>query len=248
MAAAKTTGKRQTRPKTSEQDLVDDGRRVLAAAKKSASAFAKADANRKQKRISAAFLTGYAKTIDEANRARGAKTRTALSMVTATDLEVVRRKNVMDRFIAIRGDISTTYPENRPLSRAFGVGANVSLKSTPGLLTAATDVIEAFQDPEHRKLAVDAGVNAARISDLQRAHDELAAADTEQNLRLGTRKAQTKSKDALLRELKKTTAYVRKVAAIVLREDKAKLALFSPTIARRATKKRAVAGATKPPV
>ena len=246
MAGSKTTTKGPTRPKTSEQDAVDDGRRVLAAAKKCASGFAKADAGRKQKRITAAFLTGYAAMIYDANRARGAKTRTASSMLMATNTEVAHRKIVMGVFTGIRGDITTTYPDNRPLGRAFGVGFKATLKSTPSLLTAATNVIEAFEDPANRKLAIDAGVTAARIAQLKRAHDALASADTEQNVRLGARKGQTQSKDTLLRELRKMTAYVRKVAGLVFRQDKAKLALFLPTIARHTSKKRPSGAPAKP--
>jgi hypothetical protein len=236
----------KTRPMDSVADIAADARQMLARARAHAKAFAKADAGRKKKLLDAAWMRGFEDAIRGLEKAVAAQTTGKGVVVVATSAEVKLRAQLFDALATIRDDIKLSYPDDRALGRAFGVGQRVTAKLTGPLLTAAAAIEDAYAGP-HKRTAADAGITPARVAMVAKLRIALAKADTDQNERLSARKGATVAKNEVLDRVRKGAAHVRTVAKHVFRGDKKALAEFTSTLPRRNAKKRTMSAAVQSP-
>ncbi len=227
-----------TKPMQKEQDIIADGRHVLARTKEHLAALKKADAERKAKLLSDSFLKTYESNLSSAEKAIGGLAVRKESVKSATRTEEQLRAELFDALTEIRDEVKLAHTEDQAIGRSFGVGTKLKQGSTPDLLAAAGAVIVAYDDAALRRAASEAGVTPARIKALASLRDALAGADTVQNTRLSARKGTRIDKEKLLRELKNGTAHIRKVAKLVFRKQPEIVAQFATTITRRTPKKR----------
>jgi hypothetical protein len=169
-----------------------------------------------------------------------------LKATTAT--EHANAKSLAEAVRAIRDDIATSYPDDAPIAHMFGVGAAIDPKKTGAIVQLAGEIASAFGSPEWNARAVAAGVTQARIDELTSLRAALSGADVSQQGLFATNVDGTVEKDALLKAVSASTAYARKVAAVVLKGNASALAAFVPARARapkRVTKRVAEARAAK---
>jgi hypothetical protein len=225
--------------------ILADARHVLLGAQKNASKLRAADRGRSAKLFAGgfdSFVSNLASSIRTTERSVGAQAVSAKGVKAATATEKGGRDALFVALVTIRDDIALSYPSDKALAEAFGVGARIARHSTPKLLAVASTVLEAYAQPVHRKAAAAAGVTPARMRQCARLRDTLASADASQNAQLSVRKGSTAGKRDALSAIARDVAHLRKVAKHVLRGDALALAAFASTRPRRVTKKRA-----KPP-
>ena len=129
----------------------------------------------------------------------------------------VRRSDVTGRFSMTglmdeRGavkvdDVAEVFPDDVPLKRAYGTGAALSANSSNQLLKAANDVISAFA--ESGKKVAAAGVNARRITALEKLRDTLSAADSGQREAAAQKKGATADGATLRKSIDKRVSLLR---------------------------------------
>lgn len=232
----KTVG---TKASQTDTDVLADGRRVAAAARKHWDEFKQADAGKKIKLLPPEDLATFEKNIELADKAHGGQAKAKISKAAATKAEEDLRVRMYKALDGIRGDVGLAYENDKALGKSFGVGGNFSATSTPKLLAAGGLVLASYEDAAMQKAAQDAGVTQKRIDELVKLRTLLTSADTTQNTTLTDSKGKTVSKRAFFGEIKKTTARFRRVARHVLRDKPVKLADFASTLPRRTPKKRA---------
>jgi len=140
------------------------------------------------------------------------------------------------------GGVDPSYPDDKGIGRAFGVGAGIDAKKTGALMQLAGQLTEAFASKEWNARATAAGVTQARIDAVTAQRSSLSGADVSQQGLFATNVDGTVQKDALLKAVSGSTTYARKVAGVVLKGNATALASFVPARARAAKKgaKRAV--------
>jgi hypothetical protein len=148
----------------------------------------------------------------------------------------------------IRDDITTSYPGDKGIGEAFGLGAKIDPKKTGALLQLAGQLAGSFASREWNARAVAAGVTQTRIDTMSALRASLSGADVSQQGLFATNVDGTVQKDALIKAVSGSTAYARKVAGAVLKGNATALASFVPARARAARRdkkgKAAGAGAT----
>ena len=142
-----------TRPKNKSEDIVADGRQVLARYRQHRAAFEEADRNRKAKLLGPALISKIEKALVAAERAIGTQQVLAHVVATTTRQEEALRAEVFEQLSNIRAEVKLAYPNDRGIARAFGVGKKIAPRSTPGLLEAASAVIESFAESTFRTAA-----------------------------------------------------------------------------------------------
>lgn len=227
-----------TKPKQTEQDILADARHLLERATARLSEFLAASKGRKTPYLDKAFLAGMRQQIDDVEKAIGGQVSKQSAVEAATESEVEARTAVAEALVDIRDDIKLEHGRASAMARAFGVGARISDRQTASLLKAADTIIGSFKD--HKAEAIDAGVTAARIAEVQKLRNRLAAADTTQRSHQSTKRGDTLTKAAAVARLKKTNTRVRAVATRVFRHNAKVLAEFRSTAPRRTPKKKPV--------
>lgn len=151
--------------------------------------------------VNAAFITAL-----KADVAALAKTKKR-STVDATAKEAAARAPLRAELQAIRDDVAEVFPDDVPLKRAYGTGAALSANSSNQLLKAANDVISAFA--QSGKKVAAAGLNARRITALEKLRDTLSAADTGQREAAAQKKGATADGTTLRKSIDKRVSLLR---------------------------------------
>jgi hypothetical protein len=235
-----------TRPSQTAQDILNDARDVLKAARANLAGFQAADKGKKVKSLDAALLTRLEKNITAGRAASGNVSAGKAAVRAATSSEVAARQKLYGLIIGIRDDIKLAYPADKSIGKAFGVGTKVRDHITKDLLDTADSIAASFGS-EFTKQAKDAGVTAARIAQLGKARDALDAADGAQATKIGARKGSAATKTSTLDAIKTDVARIRAVAKIVFKGKPTQLAAFTSRLSRHAVKKRAPKNASATP-
>jgi hypothetical protein len=233
-----------TRPKQTEQNIIADGRRVAAAVRRHIDLFTEADARREEKLLSSERLERFESYIEALDVASGNTITGSALMTQTTTTESEHRTVLYEALVDVRAEVKVAYKSNPAIGRVFGVGRALSSRSTPMLLKVGRAVLTSWQDQELRAAAERAGITAARIGEIAEQVVALGEADTAQNAALTQGRGRTLTKRQLLRVVRSETAYVREVAAVVLRRDPALLEEFASTLPRRVVQPRSAPKAT----
>lgn len=222
--------------------LLVDAKATAAAVKANLAAFVAADAGRAVKRIDASWLSRFTSMVAAAETAVDGRAVRLGELKAATSAERGSAQGLAESIRAIRDDIATSYPDDKGIGRAFGVGAGIDAKKTGALMQLAGQLTEAFASKEWNARATAAGVTQARIDAVTAQRSSLSGADVSQQGLFATNVDGTVQKDALLKAVSGSTTYARKVAGVVLKGNATALASFVPARARAAKKgaKRAV--------
>ena len=204
-----------TRPSSSEINIAQDARKVLADLKKALPAILRADkAKKKTGGVNAAFAKTFADTLAQHVAATKASSSSRTQAKSATGAEVKAREALSAELKSIRDDVAETLPDDIETQTAFGRGRNLEPKTTGTLIAAASDFEAAFET--HALAVKPAGVNAARIARLGKMREALSGADASQRGKLTSKQDDTGAKSKLLGTLKKMAAQARKRLAKVV--------------------------------
>ena len=227
-----------TRPKQTEQDIIADGKHVVGAARDHFAEIMAADMRRKNKLLTEARLTTFESSIANLERAVGGHAVIFSSLVGATALEGQQRSQLYNLIKDIRAEVKLGNSGITKVGRAYGVGVRLNARSTPAVLNVAQRILSAWEEPEYRQAALDAGVAEESIEELRRLTESLGGADTRQKMTRGTGIGQTGMKRQLLRTVRSETAYLRRVARLVFRNQPEVLAEFASALPRRTVQPR----------
>jgi hypothetical protein len=233
---APSSSKSSSRLTRDQASRLVDAKTVAAAVTKYLPLFEAADADRAVKRVGAGWLARYTSMMNAAETAVDGRAVRLGEQKAVTSAERADAVSLANELRAIRDDITTSYPGDEGIGRAFGLGGKIDQKKTGALLLAAGQVAQAFASKQWSARAVAAGVTQARIDALAAARAALSGADVSQQGLFATNVDGTVQKDALLKAVNASTAYARKVAAVVLKGNAAALAAFAPARARVAKK------------
>jgi hypothetical protein len=227
-----------TRPKQTDQDIIADGKLVAGATRTRFGEIAAADARRKTPFLPETRLSAFEDMVSRFERMVGGQTVAASDRIGATASEEGERAQVYALVQEIRDEVTLGHPKDPGIGHAFGVGAKLSPQSTPRVLTAAQGILSAWEKPEYRQAAIDAGVSEERMETLRSHTEALGAANVSQGLAHGAAVGQTQTKQQLRRMVRSEATYLRRVAKVVFRRQPEVLSLFANVQPRQAVQPR----------
>jgi hypothetical protein len=231
--------KKKTARSAKTDYVLDDARHVLGTARKHQKEFLAADKGKKKVRVSAALLNGMDANIHAISNATSAVATSRARKEQATAIETKARMPLYETLIDIRDDIATIHEDDKAVQRAFGVGTRIDKNSTPILLKLASDILHSIEsDSGLGKAAREAGINAARVTQLRKVYQALANAQETQVSAIAGSRIDSVDKKKLSSAIKKDTAFIRKVASVVFRKDPKTLKEFASTLPKRASRGR----------
>lgn len=232
--------KSRTKPGNTEADLIKDARGVHGAAVKHLAAFQKKDKEdeRAEPTVTKTMLDDYLRDIDDGEKAMNGQIVQRAIVAQAAGAEESLRAELHPLLIEARDDIKLTYPEDKAIQRAFGVGRAIKADSTTSLLAIAGAITEYVDDADHKVLARKAGVGDKKLKAIAAKATALRNADLHQSKTTDAGKLKTMTKKELFASVTARTSYLRKAAKTRLRNNKEAQVDFASKLPKRAAKPR----------
>lgn len=232
--------KSRAKPSNTEADLIKDARGVHGAAVKHLPAFQKKDKedDREEPTVTRQMIAEYARDIDDSEKAMNGQMVQRLIASQVTSDEETLRAELHPLIIEARDDIKLTYPADKVIQRAFGVGRMIKPDSTPILLAIAGTIAEYVKVAEHKTQARKAGVGEAKTKKIEVKATALRDADLHQGKTTDAGKLKTMSKKELFAAVTARTSYLRKAAKARLRNNKEAQVDFASKLPKRTAKPR----------
>jgi hypothetical protein len=233
-----------TRDKTrgkSIQDMLDEARSALGAAKKNLKAFVKADAKKTKKRVTAASLNAFNASLTAFAKARRAGAGKKTQSKSATAAVDKARKALSDEVVSARSDIESTYDDtpNDSIHQSAGRGMNLQTRSASQLLGDVEKITGALgEDPDTAEKAKAAGVDSKRIAKIEALAKTLEESMTTHEATDADSSTLSKGARVILASITKQTTHVRKTAKSVFRGNASVLKQFAPVGRAHAIKHR----------